>query len=281
MKNILAIHDLSCFGRCALTVVIPTLSALEHQVTPLPTALLSTHTGGFEGMNFVDLSDTMHKNFEHMIKSDARFDAVYSGFLGSASQIDTVAGIIKESENAFICVDPVMGDDGKLYQTYTHEMKERMSELCHLADLITPNLTEAVFLLGEDFSDTSDMSEDEAISFAKELCERLYEKFQNPYIAITGIEYRSEKGEFIGTAIKSQAGFDFIVREHVGTSYPGTGDIFASVLLGAIMQGESFTESADKAAGFIKAVVEDTYAQGTSVRNGVLLEKNLYRLIKH
>ncbi len=281
MKNILAIHDLSCFGRCALTVVIPALSAMAHQVTPLPTALLSTHTGGFEGMNFIDLSDTMRINFDHMKYSGAEFDAVYSGFLGSAKQIDTVAGIIKESENAFICVDPVMGDDGKLYQTYTEEMKDRMSELCHLADLITPNLTEAAFLLGENFSDTLGMQKKEAADFAKELCGRLYNEFKNPYIAVTGIRYKDGDREFIGTAVMSGCGFDFITRAHVSASYPGTGDIFASALIGSMLSGKSFPESADFASGFIKELVEDTYAAGTPVRNGVLLEKNLYRLIAH
>ncbi|MBE6605891.1 MAG: pyridoxamine kinase [Ruminococcaceae bacterium] len=281
MKNILAIHDLSCFGRCALTVVIPTLSAMTHQVTPLPTALLSTHTGGFEGMNFIDLSDTMRINFDHMKSSGADFDTVYSGFLGSAKQIDTVAEIIKKSKNAFICVDPVMGDDGKLYQTYTEEMKERMSELCHLADLITPNLTEAAFLLGEDFLDTLCMSKKEAVDFAKELCGRLYEKFKNPYIAVTGIKYKDGDREFIGTAVMHECGFDFIIRDHVCASYPGTGDIFASALIGSMLRGKSFSDSADFASGFIRELVEDTYAAGTPVRNGVLLEKNLYRLITH
>lgn len=281
MKNILAIHDLSCFGRCALTVVIPTLSVMSHQLTPLPTALLSTHTGGFEGMNFIDLSDSMSKNFEHMTESGAHFDAVYSGFLGSEEQIDTVAGIIKSCAHAFICVDPVMGDDGKLYQTYTLQMKNRMSELCHLADLITPNLTEAAFLLGEEYKDTSDMSCSEASLFAKELCGRLYKEFKCPYIAVTGVKYKSDKTEYIGTAILSGAGFDFITREHVGTSYPGTGDIFASVLLGSMLQNKSFLESADLASGFIKALAEDTYREGTPVRNGVMLERNLHLLINH
>lgn len=278
MKNILAIHDLSCFGRCALTVVIPTLSAMSHQVTPLPTALLSTHTGGFENMEFLDLSHTIKPNFDHMIKSGAHFDAVYSGFLGSADQIDTVSYIIKSSGDALICVDPVMGDAGKLYQTYTEEMKERMSELCALATVITPNLTEAFFLLGDTYTDTSRMSEYEARGVAASLCTRLFEKYRCKYIAVTGIECMEKDTLLVCTAVLCGGKFTFLTNEHVGTGYPGTGDVFASVLLGEMLHGKAFDECASLAAEFIRELVLDTYKAGTPIRNGVLLEQKLYKL---
>lgn len=275
MKNILAIHDLSCFGRCALTVVLPTLSAMAHQVTPLPTALLSTHTGGFSDMVITDLSDTMLPSFLHMVKSGAKFDAVYSGFLGSASQIDTVKHIIESSKGALICVDPVMGDSGVLYQTYTEEMKNRMSELCHMADVITPNLTEAAFLLDEDYVSTIKMRENEAKDFSEALINRLKEKYGCPYITVTGIEYKKNDGVYVATAVLEEDKFSFIVNKHEGTGYPGTGDIFASVLLGHMLNGKRFDESASLASEYIKKLVCDTFAEGTPVRNGVLLEKNL------
>ena len=280
MKNILAIHDLSCFGRCALTVVIPVLSAMAHQVTPLPTALLSTHTGGFENMTFVNLSDTLMPSFEHMCRSGAGFDAVYSGFLGSAEQIEIVSDIIKKSSSSKIFVDPVMGDGGKLYQTYTDEMKERMSELCSLADVITPNLTEASFLLGEDYTDTVSMTLREAEYFAKEKCMRLQEKYGCGFVALTGVEYTENGRLYIGTAALCPDGFEFIENEHVGTGYPGTGDLFASIMLGEMLCEKPFFECARLAAGFVSECVSDTYAAGTPVRNGVLLEKHLYKLIR-
>ncbi|MBQ7821782.1 MAG: pyridoxamine kinase [Clostridia bacterium] len=280
MKNILAIHDLSCFGRCALTVVIPTLSAMAHQVTPLPTALLSTHTGGFKNMTFLDLADTMKPNFDHMTASGARFDAVFSGFLGSAEQIDTVAYIIKNCKDSLICVDPVMGDGGKLYQTYTEQMKERMSELCSLATVITPNLTEAVFLLDETYTDTSSMTITEAKEYARLLCNRLFDRYGCRYIALTGVECTENGKLYIGTAVLDNRKYDFIANEHVGTGYPGTGDIFASVLLGQMLSGRDFENSARIAADFIGTLVSDTYAAKTPVRDGVLIEKSLYKLIQ-
>ena len=279
MKNILAIHDLSCFGRCALTVIIPTLSALSHQVTPLPSALLSTHTGGFTDMTFIDLSDMMKPAFEHMRSSGAHFDAIYSGFLGSSEQIDTVSYIIKENPDALIFVDPVMGDDGKLYKTYTDEMKKRMSELCSLASVITPNLTEAVFLLDDPYIDTSSMSLKDAEAYAKSLCNRLKKKFRCRHIALTGVQARENGVYYINTAVLSDAGFDFIVNEHVGTGYPGTGDIFASVLLGEMLKGKDFAKCAERASKYIAKLVHDTYEQKTPVCNGVLLENHLKELI--
>ncbi len=278
-KNILAIHDLSCFGRCALTVVIPTLSAMAHQVTPLPTALLSTHTGGFEGMEFTDLSDTMKPGFEHMVKSGAVFDAVYSGFLGSAGQIDTVLHIINKNPDALILVDPVMGDDGVLYQTYTEEMKTRMCELCHLATVITPNITEAHFLLDENDVKHCFDSRSEAELVAADMISRLYNEYKTQNIAVTGIEYTENGKKFIGTATCTGGLRGFIEKEYAGTGYPGTGDLFASVLLGKLLDGHSFFDSAELAADFVRDTVNDTFAAGTPTRNGVLLEKNLKRLL--
>lgn len=278
MKNILAIHDLSCFGRCALSVIIPTLSAMSHQVTPLPTALLSTHTGGFTNMCFTDLTATMKQNFEHMRASGAHFDALYSGFLGSAAQIDTVKYMIHELSDTLICIDPVMGDEGKLYQTYTEEMKQRMSELCELATLITPNLTEAVFLLNEPYKETSHMSEREAGEYARGLAYRLNERFACEHIVITGIECKRGSALLIGTAVLSDKTYSFLTNEHVGTGYPGTGDIFASVLLGGMLKGKELVSCVDFAARFISELVLDTYAARTPIRDGVLLEDHLYKL---
>ena len=313
-KNILAIHDLSCFGRCALTVIIPTLSSMSHQVTPLPSALLSTHTGGFTNMVFTDLTDKMKDSFDHMVESGAEFDAVYSGFLGNAGQAEIVKYIIEKNPDALIMVDPVMGDGGELYQTYTEEMKEAMCSLCYLADVITPNLTEANFLLGETSFDISFDSRADAFKTAEDILSRLYKKYKTAHIALTGIEFYERIGEksfphtniadntesrtpspnfkayektdrekfakYICTAALSDGILSFNVNEFKGSEagYPGTGDIFASVLLGKMLGGVSFSECAEAASAFVRDAVCDTAAHKTPVRNGVLLERNLYRL---
>ncbi len=148
--RVAAIHDLSGFGRCSLTVAIPILSAMGLQCCPLPTAFLSTHTGGFEGFTFLDMTEEMPRVAAHWKSLDLRFQAIYSGFLGSVRQIDIVENFIREfrREDTVVVVDPVMGDHGEVYQTYTSAMCAGMARLAELADVITPNLTEAALLLG-------------------------------------------------------------------------------------------------------------------------------------
>ena len=142
LPTALALHDLSCFGKCALTVIIPTLSAMGVQTVPIPTAFLSTHTGGFEGFYFEDLTPAMDKIADHLQDVGVEADAVYTGFLGSEEQISTVMGIIDrfgksdgEGNKPLVLVDPVMGDDGRLYSTYNEEMVEGVKKLCEKADV--------------------------------------------------------------------------------------------------------------------------------------------------
>ena len=184
-----ALHDLSCVGRCALTVILPTLAAMGIQPIPLPTALLSTHTGGFTDLFFADLTDEMEKIAAHWKTLSLDFDAIYTGFLGSAPQIDTVSRFIGEfGEGALILVDPVMGDDGLLYSTYTPEMVNRVRELCAHADLITPNLTEACLLCGLPYRDTAELSAPEVRDFADELLDRL-SHLDAPAVLLTGLPH--------------------------------------------------------------------------------------------
>ena len=147
MKNVIprvaAIHDMSGFGRCALTVIIPVLSTLGIQVCPMPTAIMSTHTGGFSDISFTDLTDSMDAYMDHWKKIDLKFDGIYSGFLGSADQIEIVSRFIDTFDNGdtLVVIDPVMGDDGVLYQTYNNEMQNKMRQLVSKAHVITPNMT--------------------------------------------------------------------------------------------------------------------------------------------
>ena len=273
LPTALAIHDLSCFGKCALTVIIPTLSAMGVQTVPIPTAFLSTHTGGFEGFYFEDLTDAMGEIADHLQEVGVKADAVYTGFLGSEKQISTVSAII-DRFGSFVLVDPVMGDDGKLYSTYNKEMVEGIKELCKKADVITPNVTEACFLTGVAFEDTSKFTEEDTKAYADKLCRELI-KFGVKKIAITGLHYN---GNMIGT-YGYDGGKSFLYgREYVKKSYPGTGDLFASVLLGELLRNKDFAESVKSASDFTRKVIEYSSQFNTPVRNGVAFEPFLCEL---
>ena len=284
VPRVAAIHDLSCFGRCALTVVMPTLSVMGLQCIPLPTALLSTHTGGFTDLHFVDLSDSMDHIADHFARLPLTFDAIYSGFLGSERQIDTVADFIdrhRESEDgrSLVLVDPVMGDDGALYSTYTEQLQAGMRRLCEKADVITPNLTEACFLTGTPWCDTSDMDEEHARLFAASLAQKMT-VFGAAQIVLTGVPFGDRIGTYILDHSTSRPACHFYTVNRQPKSYPGTGDIFASVLLGALMQGESLCTAACTAADFIHDVIGYSIGCGEPTRDGVLLEPMLGELVK-
>lgn len=279
-KKVLAVHDLSGFGRCALTVIIPVLSAMGVCTVPLPTALLSTHTGGFTGLTFYDLSHTMEPALEHYKSLNLTFDALYTGFLGSAGQIDTVTKAIEMfGDGVTVLVDPVMGDDGKVYQTYTAEMCCRMRELCHKANIITPNITEAYLLCGEEYRETSNMSTEEAIAEAKRLRAKLSSLYDVERIALTGIELAD--GHIATVSYDRSCGCSESIHtlSKVKSGYPGTGDLFASALLGKMLTGVDFHTSVDFACHTVADMIEDTAKYDTPHREGLRLEKNLYRLI--
>ena len=275
IPRVAAIHDLSCFGRCALTVIIPTLSAMGIQVVPIPTALLSTHTGGFDQIAFTDLSGKMTDIAEHFDKLGLEFDAIYTGFLGDATQIDIVSDFIDRfgGKDCLVFVDPVMGDDGVLYSTYTDELVSGMSKLCAKADIITPNLTEACFLTGQTYVNSADSEAD-----AKNAADLLREKLKNitdADICITGITY----GDGMVATYASHAERSMLYgAKHIGRSYPGTGDLFASVMLGKLLGGLSFEDAAKKASKFTRDVIKYSEKFGDNARNGVVLEPMLKKV---
>ena len=266
--RVAAIHDLSCLGRCALTAVIPVLSALGAQAVPIPTALLSTQTDGFDGLHFRGLDEDMDAITAHFSRLDLQFDAIYSGFLGSEAQIDRVIAIAKRFPAPLVMVDPVMGDDGALYQTFTPALVEGMRTLCRHADLITPNYTEACLLAGEPFLDTEEMDEETLSALCLRLCNKL--RAMGPRrVVITGIVTRD--------LVRTYAcdGEDTFVcdRERLAARYPGTGDIFASTLLGQLLAGTDFQSAVEKACAFVCHTIAYTVAVGgTPRREGVLLE---------
>ena len=276
MKKIAAIHDMSCFGRCALTVIIPLLSAMGHQVVPIPTALLSTHTGGFEDPYFMDLSDQMLKIVEHFEQLDVKFDAIYSGFLGSARQIHIVEDIIDRfGGNGPVLVDPVMGDDGKLYSTYTDELVRGMTQLCRKADIITPNLTEAHLLTGIDIPEVIPDAT-AATELALALCCHMKHNLGVNKIVITGIHF----GDRVGNAVMVDGEVRLISMPRLERSFPGTGEVFTSTLLGEIVRGRSLYDAAEAAQEFTYKVIKHSQSSPEPTRNGVLLEECLGLLTK-
>ena len=281
IKRVAAVHDISCLGRCALTVIIPVLSAMGIQTVPLPTALLSTHTGGFDNMFFEDLTRHMGEISAHWKSIGTDFDAIYSGFLGSHEQIDTLLSFIRDfarkndGRKAFIAIDPVMGDDGELYSTYNDELMHGMSHLCVGADLITPNLTEACFLTGEKYP-AHVPTEKEAKEFAGYLAKKLVDKFGCKKAVVTGSQADGGGNKIlISTAIDAENEGSEPFYHSVPLmprSYPGTGDVFASVLLGMLLDGRDFADSVRFASDYVCKVTEFSHRYATPIRDGLVIE---------
>ncbi len=265
--RVAAIHDMSGFGRCSLTVAIPILSAMGIQCCPLPTAFLSTHTGGFEGFTFLDMTDEMPKVAAHWKQLDLGFRALYSGFLGSERQIGIVEDFIRDfrADGTIVVVDPVMGDHGKVYQTYTPAMCAGTAHLAAQADVITPNLTEAALLLGIPYED---------LPAGEAGCREIVEKLSlegRRSVVLTG----AAAGEDATGAVCFDAAdgrVHTVQTERVPREFHGTGDVFASVLTGALVQGASLTEAARAAVDFVKLCAERTAAEGLPMREGVDFE---------
>lgn len=282
-KKIAAIHDLSCLGRCALTVIMPTLSVMGYQTVPVPTALLSTHTGGYTDLHFRDLTQDMEQIQAHFQKLGTSFSAIYTGFLGSTEQISTVESFIqafgtaKVGQAPLILVDPVMGDDGELYSTYTEELADGIRHLCKFASVITPNLTEACFLTGISYENTAEMPQSQAEDYANGLMNALQAQFSCKTV-ITGLHLHN--GSVANLCDDGNGSRFFSQQPECGHSYPGTGDIFASVLLGELLRDTPFHLAVEEAAGFVAHLIRASIRIPTPVREGVALEPELWRLIK-
>jgi len=269
-----AIHDLSGFGRSSLSVVIPILSTMGVQVCALPTAVLSTDTGGFEGYHFVDLTEEMQKIIDHWKSLNISFDAIYSGFLGSPKQIDIVAGFIDHFSQAdqLVVVDPVLGDNGQPYPTMGPEMMAEMRRLVGLADLITPNFTEAAFLLKTSIPPSIDEKG------LKDWTRRLSQAGPRR-VVITSVPVPEERKVSSVVAFDSQDGRLWKVDcSYIPAQYPGTGDIFASVIVGSLLQGDSLPIALDRAVQFVSMAIRSTFGHNYPDREGVLLEKVLSNL---
>lgn len=266
-----AIHDLSGFGRASLTVVIPVLSSMGVQVCPLPTAVLSTHTGGFEDFSFKDLTTTMEDIIAHWQQLEVDFDAIYSGFLGSPQQEAIVAGFIDafSRPDQLVVIDPVMGDNGKPYKTMTPEIIRGMRSLIAKADVITPNFTEAAFLLDEPVPQTLSPER------IKQWMLRLSDKGPGKVIITSLPVPEKRKTSAVIACDREDGRFWKIDCQYIPAYYPGTGDAFASVIVGSLLQGDSLPIALDRAVQFVSTAIRTTFGYSYPARNGVILERVL------
>ena len=273
-KQVLAINDLSCVGRCSLTVAVPILSACGVHASALPTALLSTHTGEFTGYTCLDLTEEMRGILGHFATLPLRFDGVYSGFLGSFEQIELVGGVIERyrSEGGLVLVDPVMADQGRLYATYTEAMAAEMGRLCRLADVIVPNLTEACILLNVPY----DPEPDEAT--VMKLLEGLARRYGCGQTIITGVKREGLFGAAGFCAVDGT--FSYAGAEHLRQVFYGTGDVFASALMGAMLCGKTTGEATRIAVDFTHEAMLRTLENGLLLRYGAAFEQALPGLIR-
>lgn len=274
VSRVAAIHDLSGFGRSSLAVVIPILSTMGIQVCSLPTAVLSTHTGDFEGYSFVDLTDSMEGFIDHWRRLKLEFEAIYSGFLGSSRQVEIISRFIEDfaKPDTLVVVDPVLGDDGRLYETMNPEMVRRMKGLISKANIITPNFTEAALLLNEPYH--PDVSEKELENWLLRLA-----KLGPSIVIITSVpDPVSSKNTMVMAYNRSDGRFWKVSCVYIPASFPGTGDVFTSVIVGSLLQGDSLPVAMDRAVQFITAAIRASYGFKYPLREGVLLERVLGNL---
>jgi len=270
LKRVAAIHDISGVGKCSLTVALPIISAAGVECSAMPTAVLSTHTGGFEGFTFRDLTDDMRDIAEHWKKENIHFDAFYSGYLGSLSQIDIVRDIFEmfRTPDVLVIVDPVMADHGKLYSLFTFDHVIGMAKLCSHADLVIPNRTEAAFMLGMEYKEGAQTKAE-----VDELL-RALAGLGAKQVVLTGVQFGDDD---LGAACyDARTGkIDYVMDKMIEGIYHGTGDVFGSFLTGALMRGRDLAEATRIAVDYTCASIRLTAEDGTGPRMGVRFESVL------
>lgn len=274
-KRVAAIHDISGIGKCSLTAAIPVISAAGIEAAAMPTAVLSTHTGNIKGYTYRDLTSDLTPIAMHWKSLGITFDGIYSGFLGSVEQVDIVCDFIDmfRTEDTVVIVDPAMADGGKMYTTFDKLFAKEMLLLCRKADIIVPNITEAVFLLDEDYREPP---------YSKEYIENLLKSLSllgPEMVILTGVAFDDNE---IGCAVYCRDAdevFYSFSKKYPGIYY-GTGDLFASALTGAYLNGKSIFESAEIALEFTNSAIERTFEAGTDTRFGVNFEQGIADYIK-
>lgn len=277
-KRVAAIHDISGFGRCSLTVALPILSAAGIETSVVPTAVLSTHTGGFTGFTYRDLTEDIPAIARHWKSLDLQFDALYSGFLGSFEQLDLVEELFStfKTPDNLILVDPVMADNGELYKIFPSTFPAGMKRLCSRADLLIPNITEALLLLDEPYHPGPYTQ-----TYIEDLLRKL-SQIGPKKIVLTGVHF-GDQDLGVATYELEENGTEHlhcIMAPRIPGYYHGTGDVFGSALLGAWLNGFSLPDAARIAVDYTTGSIRRTYAAQSDLRYGVLFEKELPLFIK-
>lgn len=254
MKRILTIQDISCLGKCSITIALPLISAMGVETVILPTAVLSTHTM-FQNFTVTDLTNALMPIVEHWKKEKVHFDAIYTGYLGSAEEIEIVKTIFRElkSDDTMIFIDPVMADHGKLYPAFDEAYAKLNATLCGEADIIVPNITEACFMTGMEYQETYDEA------YILEMLEKL-SALGARHSVLTGVSLSEGKTGVYGYDAKEKTHFIY-QNDQVDARYHGTGDVFSSVSVGALMRSlpmkEAFAIAADYTAHTIRETLKN------------------------
>ena len=289
MKRVLTVQDISCVGKCSLTAAIPVISAMGIEVCPLPTAILSNHTA-FSSFSFLDLTDKIPEILNEWKKQGFHFDAIYTGYLGSIKQIDLVHKILDEfaQNDTLVVIDPCMADNGKLYTGFSQDFVKQMAKLCGRANVILPNMTEACFLVNQDYDIFTHTNE----SITK-LMEKLLSLGAN-HVVLKGVDFSSDK---IGVAYYSQKNnngsrnligksmiensiddMKIYFHHRYDENFHGTGDLFASVVTGALVLKKELKEAVEIACDFIQESIECTLSNPNYNWYGVEFESALRNL---
>ena len=273
MKRILTIQDISCLGKCSITVALPVISAMGVETTILPTAVLSTHTM-FQNFTVKDLTDQLVPITEHWKKEGIHFDAIYTGYLGSDEEIEIVKKIFADfgGDDTLIFVDPVMANHGKLYPAFDEAYAKHNASLCGAADIIVPNLTEACFMTGTEYREDYDEA------YIKDLLAKLA-ALGSKVVVLTGIAFGAGKNGVYGLDTVSGEYFAY-ENDHIDAAYHGTGDVFSSVSVGGIVRGLSYADAFALAADYTADTIRETLKNPDKPWYGVDFEATIPELVK-
>lgn len=275
MKRIATIQDISCFGKCSITVSLPIISAMGVECAIVPTTVLSTHTAGFTGYTVCDISDQLLPIAEHWKREGITFDTLYTGYLANYEQIDLTKRFIEltKSEKTMVFVDPAMADNGKLYPGFPSDFPSKMLELVKVADVVCPNITEASLLLSKEYKSEGEYDE----AYIKDLING-FVSLGIKKVVITGVKYGD--GRHGALAYDVQAGeYRYLCGENLDCYFHGTGDIFSSVLCGSLTKGEDVYSATQKAVDFAIACISHTLPDRENHPYGVKFEELIHLLV--
>ena len=271
MKRVLTVQDISCLGKCSLTIALPVISAMGSETVILPTALLSTHTM-FKNFTCLDLSDQIRPITAHWKQEGVLFDAIYTGYLGTEEEIDLVLELIRDfrTDDTLVFIDPVMGDNGKLYAAFDEHYAVKNASLCAAADVIVPNITEACLMTGIEYREQYDEA------YIRKLLQSLA-KLGSGTVMLTGVSLEDDKTGVMGYDTVKQEYFCY-QNNRIPASFHGTGDLFSSTLIGALMKGKSWHDAVKIAADYTAETIRVTMEDPKQPWYGVNFEQTLHMI---